>query len=359
MNDIERALREIHRDARSLEMSDEDLRRVVDRYRTPTPRRRRRARWLLALVPVAIIAAGASWVATRPSTEAQVTTGIACAQTTGDRPNLSIIGADGRDPADICAELWSRGDVDPTTHTVPALTACGASGPYGSVVVYPTADRDVCEKLGRPPLPADYLEVAAKLAGLQRVANSPACRTLEEAQAAVGAELARVGADDWTTSIQRVPDAAPCAQVTIDGERRLVTISEVTPVPEPSPTVAARDRAWLSIVASIRRANPGWPQRGCPEPAATLNLVRHGAAGTVLAQTPVLVDSGSGVPGIAFNRVLHCADVALSVGAGERAEAILLIPEVPRGSVSPTNEDLQRLTLEANQTLGLPTRAIP
>lgn len=353
MTAIDRALRELHRDARALEMGDDDVARVMGRLQARPPRRRR-VRWLLVLVPVALVAAGATWVATRPSTEALATTAIACASTTGDQPDMSIISADGRDPIAVCAEIWRHGDIDRTTHDVPPLTACGASGRGGSVTVYPTGDPAVCERHGLPPLPADFAAVSARFAGLKRVAESPNCRSVAEARGLVEAELARIGADDWTTTVRRLDDPAPCVAVTIDGDRRQVAILQLAKGPAPSPAAAARDHAWESVLAAFRAANPGWPERGCPDPAATLASVRRAVHGTALADVPIVVESGSGVSGIAFNATLRCADVSLSLTSGDGAEFIALVPEVPAGALYPTEEKLHALAAGINDTLGLP-----
>jgi len=355
VTDIERDLRELHREARGLEMSDADVARVMAR-RDATPRRRRpRARWLLALVPVAAVVAGATWAATRPSTEALATTGVACVSSADAAPDATaVVRPDGRDPVDVCAGLWRRGEIDRSTHEVPPLTACAGGAGNRSVVVFPTGDAGVCDRLGGRPLPADYAGVSERLAGLRAVAEATACRSAAQARAAVAAELARIGADDWRVTTRRVPDPAPCVAVTIDGDRRTVAVLELARPPAPSPAAAARHRAWSATFAAVERANPGWPERGCPDPAATLGIVRRSVAGTVLARTPVVVSAGADVPGVGFNRVLRCADVALALSSGDGADAILLVPEVPRGAVYPTDDELRRLARGPNDTLGLP-----
>lgn len=353
MSNIERALREIHRDARALKMGEDDVAGVMGRLRARPPRRRR-ARWLLVLVPVALIAAGATWVATRPSTEALATTGIACAATTEEEPNIAVVSGQGRDPLAVCAELWRHGAIDRTTRDVPPLTACGGAGLRNSVTVYPTGDAGVCGHYGLPPLPADFMAVSARLAGLQRIAESPGCRSVPEARALVEAELARIGAGDWTTTVRRLDDPAPCVAVTIDGDRREVAILQLARPPAPSPGVRARDRAWAAVLAAFRAASPGWPERGCPDPGATLATVRSAVHGTALADVPIVVQSGTDVPGVAFNATLRCADLSLSLTSGESAEFIALVPEVPAKALYPTEERLRALAAGPNETLGLP-----
>ena len=225
------------------------------------------------------------------------------------------------------------------------VTAASREGRPGAALVLSPEER--LGYLGRVGGPA------ARFAGLQRIAHAPYCRSVTEARGLVEAELARIRADDWTTTVRRLDDPAPCVAITIDGDRRQVAILQLAKGPAPSPAVAARSHAWAAVHAAFRAQSPGWPARGCPDPAATLATVRRAVRGTALANVPIVVQSGTSVPGVAFNATLRCADIALSLN-GERVEYIALVPEVPAGTLYPTEDALRALAASPNEDFGLP-----
>lgn len=198
----------------------------------PAPARRRRSRRRVAAVAAVALVAGAgvasSVVMTWPRADQAAAVGIGCVDAVSAEPDATtIVAADGRAPVEICADLWRDGVVSArASGAVPPLTACLTDA--GAVIVYPTADRDVCERFGSTAdLPADYERVATQMARFRRALDARlsaggACRAAEQGAAIARAELRRAGIRGWTVDIS--PGAGGCVSFGLDGPTRSVII---------------------------------------------------------------------------------------------------------------------------------------
>lgn len=118
------------------------------------PRTRRQVATTFAAALVALAALGgvglARWGAT-PVVEDQT---VGCYATAARDSNVTIVGADGRDPADICADYWRQGLIADQRTDVPPLTVCVTVG--GAPAVLPTGDPDPCPAAGMRELGGRY-----------------------------------------------------------------------------------------------------------------------------------------------------------------------------------------------------------
>jgi hypothetical protein len=195
---------------------------------TQPPRRRR---WLpLVLAPAAILLAGAAYaIIARPAEE--VVGGVYCYAATSPGADTTIVSADGRDPVEICAELWEEGVVAPEATEAPPLVACVGSQDQ-AVSVYPGRE-GTCEKLGLGPLPLGYLRAAVRFAPMReemyRRVYAHDCLRNPRARQIVREVLDDHGFTDWViegpASVGwRVGDPDPCLTVAFEPARRAVIL---------------------------------------------------------------------------------------------------------------------------------------
>jgi hypothetical protein len=125
------------------------------------PRRRRRRRIVLALIPVALVAAGAGYALHEP---ARVDAGIACGDEARIWPDMiTVMPPNAGDPVVACAALWRKGHIGGGAPP-PELTACVA--PTGAILVLPGGGRGFCERVGGSDLPPGYRERRERFAAL-------------------------------------------------------------------------------------------------------------------------------------------------------------------------------------------------
>src|ERR671918_1079565 len=222
-----------------LQLRKEHLVRQVTMWDRAAQRRRRRLALVLvpAVLAVLAITGFTTYALTREPTHLE---SVGCFETADLDGNIAIVNADGRDPTEICAELWRRGDIGPGP-APESLAACVLE--TGAIGVFPSTGKDTCEQLGRADLPPTYAAEAERFAALRdaiaaelgasygSTEREPKCLREEEAHALVRHELAAGGYEDW--SIEVIGSGfteSPCAAVGLgfDGERKVVIL-----VPEP------------------------------------------------------------------------------------------------------------------------------
>jgi hypothetical protein len=176
------------------------------------PGRRRRRIAALVLVPAALFAAGAAYALSRPSAS-QTVEGIGCYDRANMNANVTVTDATGQDPTEVCAHLWSKGVVRLGSTSVPPLVAC--TGAHAHVIwVFPSADRNLCEKLGLGPIPEGYKRAAARFAAMQkdlmrRLGLDKRCIREHEAVHIARRVLDHHGYTDWKISTHNHP-MRPC-----------------------------------------------------------------------------------------------------------------------------------------------------
>lgn len=208
---------------------------------TRLPRRRR-----LIVFPIAgalvVGAAGATYAALSDGEVSSVQSVHCAADMGGDV--MTGANADGRDPATLCAGLWSAGEVAAGQHSVPKLQACLVDG---SVTVYPAAD--ACFRLDLP-VAAPYSETNQDAIWLSRAVLPllKGCHDLPDARRVVTQAVTDRGLDWPVTTDDSVVGTQTCvaAEVRPDRTVRLVPLHggpAFQPQSNASPDTAAHDPA--------------------------------------------------------------------------------------------------------------------
>ncbi|HKD32782.1 MAG TPA: hypothetical protein VKB73_04850 [Gaiellaceae bacterium] len=149
-------------DRRQLPAAWIELRRqhLLDELAARPRAERRRRRIVVALVPAVLVLLAATafttYKLTRNPTHLE---SVGCYDRASLSANTAVVGADGRDPVAICAEVWQEGALG---RPVPKhLEACVLQ--TGAIGVFP----GTCSSLGLAPLPASYRAQAMRFASLQ------------------------------------------------------------------------------------------------------------------------------------------------------------------------------------------------
>jgi hypothetical protein len=198
--------------------------------------RRRRRRLLLVLIPAAVLALAATgftaYVVTREPTHLE---SIGCYDRASLDANVAVVSADGRDPAEICAELWAADASGEGRSREPGeLTSCVLDS--GAVGVFPGSGAGTCGRLGLADLPASYAAEARQFAALRDALTrrlgfpgsgtelpSGPCVGEEPARAIVEEELRRHGYGGWRIETTEPYSAErPCTMVAFDNEEEIV-----------------------------------------------------------------------------------------------------------------------------------------
>ena len=197
--------------------------------------RRRRRRLLLVLVPAAAILLAVTgfttYALTREPTHLE---SVGCFETAALEGNVAVVGADGRPPTAICAELWQQGAMGiraaPNT-----LAACVLDS--GAIGVFPSSGGGTCEQLGLADLPPTYTAELKQFAELREAIvahvgepgtgssrSTLTCISEADARALIRRELDSHGYGDW--AIEGPGDATEraCLQVAFDGEHQVVLL---------------------------------------------------------------------------------------------------------------------------------------
>ncbi|HEY6151620.1 MAG TPA: hypothetical protein VIW19_13950 [Gaiellaceae bacterium] len=190
------------------------------------PRRQRRRRLVIALVPAILILLAATafttYKLTRNPTHLE---SVGCFDRASLRANTAIVDADGRDPVAICTEIWQQGALG---KDVPKqLQACVLQ--TGAIGVFP--GRNACAALGLAPLPASYAIEARRFAALRNAIvarlGEPAsgssrrgsqCVGRPAAESFVRRQLDARGYGDWQIKVAggTFSTSRPCAEPSFD-----------------------------------------------------------------------------------------------------------------------------------------------
>lgn len=185
----------------------------LDEGRSESPNRSPRRRRVVAglLVPAALLMAGGAYALTRAPASATVE-GVFCAEDASGDSGGSIVGADGRAPEEVCAELWAAGNILPNESSAPPLQACTLSRAH-YVGVFPSADPNLCASLGLDPVPMGYEEAAAAFSLMRDdlarrlEPDDETCVGGRDATSAARETLDLHGFEEWT--IERVGPWSP------------------------------------------------------------------------------------------------------------------------------------------------------
>jgi hypothetical protein len=200
---------------------------ILERPRSKELRQRPRRRRVAAavLVSSALLLAGAAYAITRPPASATVE-GIVCFEDARGESGGNVVGADGRSPAVVCAEMWEAGSILPNVSLAPPLQACTfTKGHY--VGVFPSDDPNLCASLGLAPAPAAYKEAAAQFAGMRDdlASRLGTCVSVDEAGRTAREVLDRHGFVEWTIeSIGAASPKTPCSDYSLDAVGQLLRL---------------------------------------------------------------------------------------------------------------------------------------
>lgn len=188
------------------------------------PRRRRLT--AAVLVSSALLLAGGAYAITRPPASATVE-GIVCYEDASGEAGGNVVGADGRSPAEVCAEMWEAGTILSNVSQAPSLQACTfAKGHY--IGVFPSDDPNLCASLGLAPVPAGYEKAAAQFSAmLDDLAPrlNGTCVALDEAVLIAREVLDRHGFVEWTIeSVGAASPKTPCTEYSFDAVRQLLRL---------------------------------------------------------------------------------------------------------------------------------------
>jgi hypothetical protein len=206
-----------------------ELTRTAEPSEALKPHRPHRGRrWaLIALIPAAIIAVAAvrHVLVTSPT---DVVETIGCFDAADTHANTTIGASDGRDPVEVCSDLWEQGIVSVGSTFPPPLIACAIGG--GAVGVFP-GGQGTCQELGLSDLPSGYRAVAERFVALrrdlvQRFNDAPGgCFSEADARAVVQRQLDARGFSGWTIEAARpFSQEEPCAMLGFDTPRKAVLL---------------------------------------------------------------------------------------------------------------------------------------
>lgn len=196
--------------------------------RPPGPRRR----WVaLVLAPAAILvlAAGAYAIITHPPED--VVNGIACYAGPTTDSDGAFVGADGRDPVEVCAEIWEQGALVEGVRQAPPLVACVP--PQGEVVWVFPGQEGTCQALGAAPLPAGYRQAAARFDAMRdelvrrtQPKTPDECLAVDDARAIARDVLDDHGFTGWGIEVGPAPppEGRECVTLAFDPPARKVVL---------------------------------------------------------------------------------------------------------------------------------------
>jgi hypothetical protein len=199
--------------------------------------RRGRRRIVIVVVPAVIVLLAVTgfttYALTREPTHLE---SLGCFDRAALDANTTVVNTDGRDPTEICAELWRQGAMG--DGPIPAeLAACVLH--TGAIGVFPSAGPGTCEELGLADLPASYAAEGKRFAELRNALTAKfgeppsgtsrgnmRCVGEEEARAFVRQELDAHGHAAWKIEVGGDGYTAerPCTLLSFDGARKVVVL---------------------------------------------------------------------------------------------------------------------------------------
>ena len=209
--------------------------------------RRRRRRFALAFVPVALLGVAAASYALLKADEA-VASGIGCYDEAHMEANVTIVSTTGESPEEVCGGLWAQGVVKHGTTSVPQLMPCLHEG--GAVYVFPSSDGSICMQFGLQDLPEGYEREAKQFIAMRddvvrrlyesatagSATDRDACLVQEVAIRIAREALLEHGFRDWSVEPYPGVEAKPCANfVSFDDQTKRVLITPSEPGIDPDP----------------------------------------------------------------------------------------------------------------------------
>lgn len=208
-----------------------------------TPRRPRggggaqgrgRRRWVVpTAVGATLVLAGTAYALSNQATQSL---SVGCYEKASLQADTAVMGADGRNPVDTCAEIWPNAYGGPA----PDLVACVLES--GTVGVFPGSGEETCAGLGLVMLSGEYPSganaetIALRDRLVERLADE-ACLGFEAARTIALEELAALGLVEWQIEEgggfagEGFSAARPCAGLHFDESARTVVL---VPGPRPS-----------------------------------------------------------------------------------------------------------------------------
>jgi hypothetical protein len=203
--------------------------------------RRRRQRRVLIFVPAVLVLLAATGFTTYALVREPIYESVACFERAAMNANVSVVSADGRDPVEICKEVFRISG--PMELAISGdLEACVLD--TGAIGVFPRSGGSVCRELELAALPATYPDQAEKF-GLLRKAivarigepasgssrGGPQCVGEEEAVLIVRRELLVNGYEDWDVKVAggEFSPRQPCADVSFSSADKLVLLTPAGP----------------------------------------------------------------------------------------------------------------------------------
>lgn len=195
---------------------------------------RRPLRLAVAVAAIAVVLVAATLSLTRDVANPE---GIACHQAVDIDSDIGAAPVGGPATADACVEVWENGILDnpdvASAGSVPPLTACVTE--RGTLAVFPTDNRQVCETLGlaySEPTSQDAADRIRQLdADIQAYFASTGCAGFEEAENRARQTLGDSGFGVWTIETKEATEIRPCASYSLDAETETIHLIPV-PVPD-------------------------------------------------------------------------------------------------------------------------------
>ena len=207
------------------------LAQILAQPRHPVPAPYRRWRRVVLLIAASSLLMAAAWVFLRPVTEPL---GQACyAAPDLDADRVAVAFGTDLDP-EACAPLWAdrilSNPAIVAPGVVPEFRACVS--PSGGLAVFPTADKQVCSRLGlSQPDPASIPEAERVRQLAETLADrfgSVACQSMDEAAAIVRQVLDEYAFTDWVVVTTTTTGDRRCASVALDVDSKQVAL---VPIP--------------------------------------------------------------------------------------------------------------------------------
>jgi hypothetical protein len=192
----------------------------------------RRRRWMaVVLAPAAALAVAGGAYAIIAYSGQDVVDGIGCYAEASTESDTTVVAVDGRDPVEVCTELWEEGVVAEGVHEAPALVACVP--PEGRAVGVFPGGQSTCQELGMSPLPAGYRKAAERFSAMRedlvrrtQPTTPDDCLGVEEARAIAREVLDAHGFTGWAIEVGPAPSGVDrvCATVAFDPPDRAVIL---------------------------------------------------------------------------------------------------------------------------------------
>ena len=203
--------------------------RVHARVLAQVSARRPGGRRVIVAVAVAVLALASIAAAVYLTRQPTQVAGIGCAEDL-TLDVVHVIPPTGTLDPQQCAALWADGIiVNPAVAPagqVPPLLGCVNDA--GTLVVFPTDDQGLCERLGMvnymPPSDATSSIVEVENRLVERI-NPQTCPSFDDTEQLIEQTLDAAGLDDWTVTVSQPPtDQRPCPSLSFRSDLHQIVI---------------------------------------------------------------------------------------------------------------------------------------